>query len=79
MANNAQQLHIASPADQTRPHGRALKLVRDGDEGMATAEYAIGTVAVAGFAGILLKLLSSPEIQSLLWSVIQKAFEWIFA
>ena len=47
------------------------------DQGMSTAEYAVGTVAAAGFGGILLKLLSSPEVQDLLWGVITKAFSWL--
>lgn len=56
------------------------KLVRlvQADEGMSTAEYAVGTVAAAGFGGLLVKLLSSPDVQQLLWGVIQKAFEWVF-
>lgn len=44
---------------------------------MSTAEYAVGTVAAAGLGGLLIKLLSSPEVQSLLWSVIQRAFSWL--
>lgn len=47
------------------------------DRGMSTAEYAVGTVAAAGFGGILIKLLSSPDVQELLWSVIQQAFSWL--
>ncbi len=55
------------------------KLVRmvNSETGMSTAEYAVGTVAAAGFGGLLLKLLTSPEVQSLLWGVVQKAFSWI--
>ncbi|MGV1037231.1 MAG: DUF4244 domain-containing protein [Candidatus Nanopelagicales bacterium] len=48
------------------------------DQGMSTAEYAVGTVAAAGFGGLLVKLLSSPDVQDLLWNVIQKAFSFIF-
>lgn len=58
----------------------STKLVRlvQAEEGMSTAEYAVGTVAAAGFGGLLVKLLSSPDVQQLLWGVIQKAFEWVF-
>lgn len=55
---------------------RLMRVVRE-EEGMSTAEYAVGTVAAAGFGGLLLKLLTSPDVQGLLWSVIQRAFEWI--
>lgn len=37
----------------------------------------LGTVAAAGFGGLLIKLLTSPDVQELLWSVVQKAFEWL--
>ncbi|HQR80574.1 MAG TPA: DUF4244 domain-containing protein, partial [Actinomycetota bacterium] len=33
------------------------------EDGMSTAEYAVGTVAACGFGGILVKLLSSPDAQ----------------
>ncbi len=43
------------------------------DEGMATAEYAIATLAAAGFAGLLLVLLRSGEVRSLLFGIIRRA------
>jgi hypothetical protein len=49
------------------------------EEGMTTAEYAVGTVAAAGLGGLLLKMLTSPEVQELLWSIVQKAFSFLFA
>ncbi len=47
------------------------------EEGMSTAEYAVGTVAACGFGGILVKLLSSPDVQQLLGQVIEKAFSFV--
>ncbi|MBM7783446.1 DUF4244 domain-containing protein [Tenggerimyces flavus] len=44
-----------------------------GERGMSTAEYAIGTVAAASFAGLLIKLLSSPEVQGLLMKLVKAA------
>jgi hypothetical protein len=44
---------------------------------MTTAEYAIGTVAAAAFAGLLLKLLTSSTVAHLLESVITKAFSFM--
>jgi len=38
--------------------------------GMVTAEYAVGAVAAAGFAGILLKVLTDPRVFDLLMRVI---------
>jgi len=47
-------------------------------DGMSTAEYAVGTVAAVGFGGILVKLLTSPEVQQLLFSIIQRALTAVF-
>ncbi len=44
------------------------------DTGLTTAEYAVGTVAVAGLGGVLLKLLTSDSVRDLLWSIISNAF-----
>lgn len=48
------------------------------DEGMTTAEYAVGTVAAAGLGGLLLKMLTSPEVQELIWTIVQRAFSFLF-
>jgi hypothetical protein len=45
------------------------------DRGMSTAEYAVGTVAAAGFAGLLFKLVTSPEVRQLLLGIIKKALQ----
>jgi len=43
------------------------------DAGMATAEYAIATLAACGFAALLLTLLRSGEMKSLLFGIIKRA------
>ena len=48
------------------------------EEGMTTAEYAVGTVAAAGLGGLLLKMLTSPEVQDLIWKTVQQAFNFLF-
>lgn len=48
------------------------------ESGMTTAEYAVGTVAAAGFGSILLKILMSSGIEQLLARVIQHAFAFLF-
>ena len=45
------------------------------DDGMNTAEYAVGTLAAVAFAGILLKVLSSPTVQASLTGVINDALK----
>jgi hypothetical protein len=48
------------------------------EQGMTTAEYAVGTVAAAGLGGLLLKMLTSPEVQELIWTIVQRAFSFLF-
>jgi hypothetical protein len=45
------------------------------DDGLSTAEYAVGTVAVAGLGGVLIKLLTSDEVRNLIWTVLSNAFQ----
>lgn len=52
---------------------RALERIRREQAGMTTAEYAVGTVAACGFAGVLYKVLTSSSILGLLAKVIGKA------
>ena len=51
---------------------------RRDEEGMTTAEYAVGTVAACGFAGILYQLLTSDVVTKLLSDVIKRALTAIF-
>jgi hypothetical protein len=49
-----------------------------GDDGMATAEYAVATVAACGFGGVLIKVLTSPSVTQLLVKAVTKAFSLVF-
>lgn len=40
------------------------------ERGMTTAEYAVGTIAAASFAGILIRVLTDPTIQALLLELL---------
>ena len=53
------------------------RVVRE-EQGMSTAEYAVGTVAAVGFGGVLVKLLTSPEVQQLLMNLNTRALTWVF-
>jgi hypothetical protein len=44
-----------------------------GDEGAATAEYAIATMAAVGFAGLLVAILRSDAVRSLLTELVHRA------
>jgi len=51
---------------------------RSNDRGMATAEYAVGTVAACGFAGILYKIITSTSVIDLVTGLISKALHLPF-
>jgi len=58
-----------------RRWARAQEVVRGTahEAGMATAEYAIATVAAVGFAGLLVVILRSTEVRGLLTGIIRGA------
>lgn len=58
----------AEGAVRRRPRVRSMN-----DLGMATAEYAVATLAAAGFAGLLVALLSSGEVRGMLLAIVKKA------
>lgn len=43
------------------------------EAGLATAEYAIATVAAAGFAGLLIAVLRSNAVRDMLTSIVRSA------
>lgn len=57
--------------------GRVLARLTGGTDGreagLATAEYAIATVAAAGFAGLLIVVLRSGEVREMLLGIVRSA------
>lgn len=49
-----------------------------GEQGMTTAEYAVGTVASCGIAGVLISLLDQPWIADLLKGLFEFALGQFF-
>lgn len=43
------------------------------EQGSATAEYAIATMAAVGFAGLLVVIMRSPEVRDLLLGLVRSA------
>ncbi|MGA7204516.1 MAG: DUF4244 domain-containing protein [Specibacter sp.] len=68
------------------PGATALPLVRNStpwrrlkfgsEAGMATAEYAIATLAAVGFAGLLVVILKSDEVRGFLLNIIRTALSF---
>jgi hypothetical protein len=63
--------------DSRRPRGRREpRLGRERfpkDRGAATAEYAITIMAAVGFAGLLVLILRSGEVQAILTDLVKNA------
>ena len=51
---------------------RALRRLRE-DEGAATAEYAVATMAAVGFAGLLIVILRGDEVRGILTDLVRNA------
>jgi hypothetical protein len=43
------------------------------ENGSATAEYAIATMAAVGFAGLLVVIMRSDEVKQILYELVMKA------
>jgi Protein of unknown function (DUF4244) len=52
---------------------RTVRARAQGDAGMSTAEYAIGTVAACAFAALLYKVITSTQVLDLLTGVVSRA------
>lgn len=78
-----QELPHGTPADQSKARRlaawaqeRRRALTERAEAGLATAEYAIATVAAVGFAGLLLAILRGDEVRGLLLSIVQHALSF---
>ena len=69
---------MTTPSVKNRTLAGILARVRREDAGMTTVEYAVGTVAAAGFGGLLIKLLMSEEARNLVWGLISNAISALF-
>ncbi|AXJ08518.1 DUF4244 domain-containing protein [Arthrobacter sp. PM3] len=61
----------ASSVRPIQPHGRSRPAAAQA--GMATAEYAIATLAAVGFAGALVFIMRSDEVRGFLLNLIRTA------
>ncbi|MGW2301358.1 DUF4244 domain-containing protein [Streptomyces sp. NPDC001809] len=58
-----------------RARVRARREAARRDAGMTTSEYAVGTIAAAGFAAVLYKIVTSGAVSGALESMIGKALD----
>jgi hypothetical protein len=59
--------------ESTDPESTEPESTEPGDAGMSTAEYAIGTVAACGFAGVLWTVVHSAAVAHLMQGVVERA------
>jgi hypothetical protein len=52
---------------------RLQRKVPAGDDGMSTAEYAVGTIAAVAFAVVLYKVVNSSAVMTALTNIIKSA------
>ena len=55
---------------------KRLKRLKRDDEGSATAEYAIATMAAVGFAGLLVVIMKSDEVRGILTDLVRSALSF---
>ena len=65
-------------AETIRPLGISLGIPqrlrgRDPEEGAATAEYVIATMAAVGFAGLLVVIMRGEEVRGMLTDLVRNA------
>ena len=66
-------MNVIDP-DQTEPaEADPAETPLPPDAGMSTAEYAIGTVAACGFAGVLWTVVHSDAVAHLMQGVVERA------
>jgi hypothetical protein len=64
---------VGTPPEKEEVVARRPRIRSMDDLGMATAEYAVATLAACGFAGLLVALLSSGEVRGMLLAIVKKA------
>lgn len=73
---------MSTPSTPARSWRRRLRLLRHtlagSDDGMSTAEYAIGTIAAAAFAALLYTVISGNSVVGALTGIIQRALTAAF-
>lgn len=70
-ASGPQGIATARRSGETR--GARIRSRLSSEEGAATAEYAVATMAAVGFAGLLVVILRGDEVRGILTDLIRRA------
>jgi hypothetical protein len=68
--------HSPHNSEQHRDQPGELGRGSRADEGAATAEYAIATMAAVGFAGLLVVIMQSDEVREILTDLVRSALSF---
>jgi len=52
---------------------RNLTRIKSDERGMTTIEYAMGTAAIVGLGGVMIKFFSSDTFRDVIWAIIRNA------
>lgn len=52
---------------------RNLARIKSDERGMTTVEYAMGTAAIVGLGGVLIKFFSSDTFRDVIWAIIRNS------
>lgn len=63
-------------AENIKENTELTASLEDPEAGMATAEYAIGTVAATSFAGLLVWILDQPWVKEAIENIFQAIFNF---
>lgn len=66
------------PQERACDEGSPVERLRHEEDGLSTAEYAVGTVAVVGLGGLLIKLLTSDWFFGMLQGIFERALTSVF-
>ena len=70
VVSNRSSMDVLEP-----PEGSSMKRLMN-DDGSATAEYAIATMAAVGFAGLLVVIMKSDEVRGILTELVRNALSF---
>ena len=66
------------PRPARSPLAARLRTLARDDEGMSTAEYAIGTIAAAAFGALLYTVVTGDSVLGALTAIVQRALTSTF-
>ena len=74
ITRNYVRAHVAARYQEGTQCGTESDVASRGEDGMSTAEYAVGTLAAAAIAGTLLAVAKSGPFKTMILNLFKQAF-----